>query len=145
VTITAVSAGASANGRVVVATPDGDMTVGSVTNMAGGADAIHNRITTVLVDSVDILGVAVTHTGDNATTATAVAAQINIYASVPNCTAAAVGDTVTITAATAGAAANGRVVAPTVSGDATTGNLVDMVGGSNSATSSMDDILVNGV
>lgn len=145
VTITASVAGAAANGRVVVATPSGDMTVGSVTNMSGGADAIVNQITAVTVAGVDVLGAAVTHTGDNSTTATAIANQINSHSSTPDYTATALGATVTIEAATAGAAANGRVVAVSVSGDATVGSIANMAGGSDSATSAVDDIKVNGV
>ena len=144
-TITAATTGTGPNGFVVVATPSGDMTVGSVANMSGGAAAVVNRITEVLVAGVDVLGSAVTHTGDNSTTATAVAAAITSYTSSPEYTAAAVGATVTITAAITGTAANGRVVVPGVDGDATVGSVVNMAGGSASATSRVDDIKVNGI
>ena len=78
VTITASVAGAAANGRVVTPTVGGNLTVGSVANMSGGADAVYNRITSVLVAGVDALGASVIHTGNNSTTATAIAAQIGL-------------------------------------------------------------------
>lgn len=102
-------------------------------------------IDTVSVAGVDILGGAVTHTGDNTTTATAVASAITSNTSTPNYTATAASGTVTITAADAGAAPNGFPVAVTVGGDATVGSTSYMAGGSDSATSTLTDISVNGV
>jgi len=145
VTIEAAVAGAGPNGLVVAATPGGDVTVGSVNNMAGGADAIVNRFLTVTVAGVDVLGAPVTHTGDNAAMATAIAGQINSYTSSPDYTAAAVGTTVVLTAVIPGVLANGRVVSATVTGDAAFGNTVAFSGGADVATSVVNDIKVNGV
>ena len=145
VTITASVAGAASNGRTVTPTVGGGLTVGSVANMSGGADAVYNRITSVLVAGVDVLGASVIHTGNNSTTAAAVAAQINSYTSSPDYSASTIGATVIVTAAVAGAAANGRVVAPSVSGDATVGGVVNLSGGSDNATPRLLDMRINGV
>ena len=145
VTITASVAGAASNGRTVTPTVGGGLTVGSVANMSGGADAVYDRITSVLVAGVDVLGASVIHTGNNSTTAAAVAAQINSYTSSPDYSASTIGATVIVTAAVAGAAANGRVVAPSVSGGATVGGVVNLSGGSDNATSRLLDMRINGV
>lgn len=110
VTITASVAGTAANGRVLAVTPGGDVTVGSVTNFAGGTAAITSRITNIQVDDVAIIASPVSYTTDNPTTATAIAAAITADVSTPEYTAIAVGETVVIAASTAGTAANGRAV-----------------------------------
>jgi len=89
-----------------------------------------NMITSVTINGVNILGASVDHTGNDATTATAVAAQINSFVSVPNYTAVAVGDEVTITAvAGTGSAPNGFVLNVVEAGDVTTTSLTNMHGG----------------
>ena len=116
---------------------------GSFTVTGGTSSAGVNQVLTVTVNGVDILGAAVDHTGDNSTTATALASQINSFASSPDYTASAVGAVVTITAATAGAGPNGFVVSGTVAGDATLGSYVNMSGGVIPDT--FTSITVNGV
>lgn len=79
---------------------------GSVT-LSGASGSV----TSITVDSVEILGAAVAFDTDLSTTAAAVAAQINKWRSVPNYTASASGAKVTIIAARGmGAGANGFVV-----------------------------------
>ena len=57
--------------------------------------------------TVDIMGTTISHTGDNNTTAAAIAAAINSYTSVPNFTATSSTNNVYITAATKGTLYNG--------------------------------------
>lgn len=101
---------------------------GSLT-ITGGTSNVANQLTALTVDGVAIIGSAITHTGNNTTTATAVANAINAFASNPDYTASATGAIVTIKASVEGAAANGKVVTPTVTGNFTTGSVVNMAGG----------------
>ncbi|WP_048647499.1 hypothetical protein [Nitratireductor soli] len=108
--------------------------------LAGG-----NEVSSVTVNSVEIMSAAVAHTGDNDTTAAAIAANINAHTSTPNYTASATTNTVTIIAADAGAAANGYVVLPTPGGDVEINDIVNMAGGADDATSMVTSIQVAGV
>lgn len=148
VTIIASVAGAEANGRTVdfaladgfQVTPsvglvleNGSSTtavaaVGSLT-VTGGTNNVANQLTGLTIDGIAVISGAITHTGNNTTTAAAIANAINSYASSPDYTALASGPTVTITAAVTGAAANGRVITPTVTGNFTVGSVVNMAGG----------------
>src|SRR5690606_30990375 len=80
------------------------------------------------IDGVDALGAAVEHTGDNATTAAAVAARITSHTSNPGYTATAGGATATLTAAP-GAAANRRAGTVGGDGDVTEGTTGQTAGG----------------
>ncbi|MFY7925567.1 MAG: hypothetical protein ACOVN5_07135 [Aquidulcibacter sp.] len=131
-----------------------DVTGGSVTpavaavgsfTITGGTSGAGNQITSVSVAGVSIMGGAVAHTGDNATTAAAVATAINTQVSSPDYTATSVGGQVIIAAAVAGAAANGRLVSVVVGGDATVGSVIDLAGGANQVSSQLADLRVNGV
>jgi len=107
--------------------------VGSINITAGTSNPGTNKVNTVTVGGVDILGAAVDWVTSHAATATAVAAQITSNTSSPNYTATASGATVTITAVATGAASNGAV-GGTVGGDVTLGTVaggtaVDVVGG----------------
>src|SRR5690606_34823207 len=104
-----------------------------------------NQITSVKIDGVDILTGPIAHTGNNDTTASAIAAAINSLASSPDYTATASGQTVTITASATGTAANGKTIVIVVGGDAAVGNIVTMGGGALAFTSSVQNITVNGV
>lgn len=114
-------------------------------DVTGGTNDPANTITAVLVAGVNLIGAPVQHTGDNGTTATAVAAAINSHTSSPDYTAVASGVQVIITAVTPGTAANGRVVSTTRTGDFSAGNIVNMAGGSTSTTSELTDLQVDGV
>ena len=132
------------DGVDILAGPAEVISTGSFTVTGGAAIPGVDFINTVTVNGVNILGAAVDHTGNNATTATAVAAQINAYASVPNYTAVAVGAVITISAlAGLGSSPNGFVVVPNVAGGFTVGAINNMANGaypgvawvtSNSAT-----------
>lgn len=110
---------------------EGDFRITGGTNSPGV-----NQITSVTVNGVDVLGAAVDHTGDDTTTAAAVAAQINTYVSSPNYTATSAGDEVTIVAsAGTGSTPNGFVVNPSESGDVTTASITNMTGGAYAGVS----------
>ena len=103
---------------------------GSLTVTGGTSVPGTNKFNTVTVNGVDVLGAAVNHTGNNATTATAIAAQINAFVSTPNYTAVAVGAVVNISAvAGTGASPNGFAVNATVGGNATFGSATAFSGG----------------
>ena len=100
--------------------------------LTGGAAGSVDMIT---VDGVNIMSGSVAFTTNLSTTATAVAANINAYASTPEYTAAAVGAVITISAAVgAGSDPNGyQLVVTTTTITATD---TDMSGGSFALTSS---------
>lgn len=113
--------------------------------VTGGTANVANQITNIQIDGVSIINTAVTHTGNNATTAAAVAAAINSFTSSPDYTATASGQTVTITAAATGPTLNGKAIIVTETGNFTTGNFQNMAGGANTIASSLADLKVNGV
>lgn len=113
--------------------------------VTGGTNGVGNEVSAITVGGVAIIGAAVEHTGNNTTTATAIAAAISAFTSSPNYTATATGAEVTITASDAGAAANGRSVVPVVAGDVTVGGIENMTGGVNATTSALNALLVDGV
>jgi len=114
----------------------GDTATGSFDITGGTVSAGVNTISSVTVDAVETLSGTVDHTGDNETTATAVAAAIT----AASYTATASGNTVTIIAPAVGSAENGNVVAVTANGDVTTANIENMAGGVDAA----DDPVVIG-
>lgn len=116
--------------------------------VTGGTSGAGNQIANITVGGVAIIASPVAHTGDNTTTATAVAAAINSFNSTPEYTATSTGAQVTIIAAVAGATPNGLTVLPTVGGNATVGGIVNMTGGADATpavTSSLAALLVDGV
>jgi hypothetical protein len=103
---------------------------GSFQITGGTLSAGVNRITSVRVNGVEILNVAVDWGTSNSATASAVATQINAFNSTPEYTATFNGSTVVISAAAgSGVSPNGYVVAVTVGGDVTVGSIVAMAGG----------------
>lgn len=146
VNIAATDPGAAANGRAVHITTANDMVVTPIdTVMSGGRDlqaatkasgsftisgggvvngsfAISGgvtgaKITSVKVGTVEIMGTAdVSWATSDAATASALAANINAFASVPDYTAAASGNVVTITPVAGGSAANGLTLDVTTTG-----------------------------
>lgn len=102
----------------------------TVTVTAGTLSAGVNKISSITIDGVDCLGAAVDHTGNNSTTATAIAAQINSHTSSPNYAAVASGAVVTISAfLVEGSSANSRAVSVTEAGDVTTSSDSATAGG----------------
>ena len=117
VTITSVTQGSIYNGAVLTVTTTGGFTVGSLTTLAGGID---NALALITVGGVRVTGDPILHTGNNATTAAAIAAAINDYPSSPDYFATAVGTKVNVVAVDGGTAANGRAVAIVNTGNFTT-------------------------
>jgi len=102
---------------------------GSVEITGGTAGAGANRVTSVTVDSAELLATAVNWVGSHASTANALAVEINNNTVTHGFSASAASGVVTITAAIGtGATPNTDVVASTVSGDVTTSD-TDMSGG----------------
>lgn len=99
---------------------------GSFTIVSGTNSAGVNKVSTVTVNGVEILGGAVDWVTSNSDTATAVAAQITTHGTY---TAVASGPKVIIAALTPGTAANGFVIVVTSAGDVTTGSLAPFADG----------------
>lgn len=98
--------------------------------VAGTSNPGTNRVTSVKINGIEIMNVAVNWTSSHSATASLIADQINTYASSPEYTATASGATVTITAATGtGAGPNGFVLSVTVGGDVQVGSVQNMAGG----------------
>lgn len=96
----------------------------------GTASAGVNKMTSITVDGVDIMGAAVDWATSNSATASAIAAQINSHNSTPNYTATANGPVITIKAvAGSGAGPNGFVVVTNEGGDVTSTHDAEMAGG----------------
>jgi hypothetical protein len=112
--------------------------------ITGGTAGAGNQITSITVAGVAIIGAPVAHTGDNVTTASAIASAINSFTSTPEYTATTSGASVLIHPTTAGAAPNGRVVAAVVGGNVT-GGTANMAGGADATTSQVGTLLINGV
>lgn len=113
--------------------------------VTGGTAGAGNEITTIVIDSVQLFTAPVAHTGNNATTAAAVASAINAYTSTPDYTATSNGQTVVITAVTPGSSINGKAIVAVVGGNVTVGNATVMLGGTNAGTSRLDALTVDGV
>ncbi|MBI2240294.1 MAG: hypothetical protein HYU59_05760 [Magnetospirillum gryphiswaldense] len=111
VTVTAAATGPTVNGKAVIVTTGGDVTVGNSQVMAGGADIAASALTALTVDGVVLIAAPVNWSTSNSATASAIAAAVNAYSSTPDYTATAVGDQVNVIAAAAGTTANGKVVA----------------------------------
>ena len=118
---------------------------GSFQVTGGTLSAGVNKITDIKINGVSIINAAVDHTGDNSTTAAALASAITSFSSSPDYTATSNGPTVNIVAATTGTAINGTAIVVTVAGNATTGNGVVMSGGAATVTSQLTDLKVDGV
>ncbi len=106
---------------------------GSIDITAGTSSPGTNKVSTITVDGVDILTVAVDWVTSHAATATAVAVQINAVTTSPDYSASASGATITVKAdIIQGDTPNTFVVGSTVGGDVTTGNAVAMANGVDS-------------
>lgn len=109
---------------------------GSFEVTGGTLSAGVNNVTSITVNSVEALSVSVDHTGDNSTTAAALATQINAFSSVPNYFASSSGAVVTIIATlAAGNSANTFAVSVTPAGDVTVGSVTALSGGVDSELS----------
>lgn len=113
--------------------------------ITGGTNGVGNEITAITVNGVSVISGDIAHTGDDETTATAVAANINGHTSSPNYTAVAAGDQVTITAATTGTGPNGYVLVVTDAGDVVVTSVTNFSGGAAASTSTLTNVQIDGV
>jgi len=127
--LAATPAGSGPNGRGIIVTPTNVSTTAAKYNLKVTKVVLSSSITALKVDSINIIGGAVScNYADTATNrnscATAIAAAINSYASSPEYTATATTDTVTITAPLSlGSSANGWSVQKTGTVTTSTGNM----------------------
>jgi hypothetical protein len=131
--------GTAQNGVVPVVTVGGTATASAPAALSGGA--LPNQITSITVNSVDILGTPVLWTTSNNNTAALVAARINAHTSSPDYTATSTGATVTILGPI-GSGSNGFVPAITAN-NVTTSTPAAFAGGV--ATATISSITVAGV
>ena len=116
-------------------TPTTLAATGTVTLTGGAAGSVD----TITVDGVNIMSGAVSFTTNLATTATAVASNINAHTSTPEYTAVAVGAVITISATSgAGSTPNGFEVLATAT--TITTSTTDMAGGSFALASSPQNL-----
>lgn len=141
-TITAAAGtGATPNGYAVQVVSDGDVlfTTGGF-RVTDGSSGSSNKISSIVVNGLEILGTDVMWTTSNTITAAAIASQINTHQAIYN--AASAGDMVLISPATATSSTSGFIPAITVGGNVTIGGVttisttvVDMHGGVTSIAS----------
>ena len=105
-----------------------------------------NEIQDITIDGVSIISSTdIDHTGNNATTAAAIASAINSHTSSPDYSATSVGQQVIVTATTTGTGVNGKAIVVTAAGNVTVGNFVNMAGGAAASTSTLTDLKVDGI
>jgi hypothetical protein len=103
---------------------------GDVTITGGTSSPGVNRMVSITVNGVDVMGAPVNWVTSHTQTATNIAAQINSHTSSPNYTAVAVGPVITITAvAGSGATPNGFVIVTNEGGTVTSTHDATMSGG----------------
>lgn len=103
---------------------------GSFTIVSGTPGAGTNRIVSLLVDGVDLIGSPLDFDTDTDTTAAAIVTRVNGFTS--GYTASAVGSVVTVTVPPGfGASGNGRVVSVAVGGDVLAGSISNTAGGAD--------------
>lgn len=108
---------------------------GSVRLSAGSYSPGVNKITSLFVNGVDILGAAVDWSTSHSATVTAIVAQINSYTSSPEYTAVAVGPTIRLTAlAGTGAGPNGYAISAVGAGTVAFDTIEAFAGGAAPVT-----------
>jgi len=126
---------ARAKFRITGGTSGGTAASGTV-EITGGTENPGDNIRVIRVNNVPLFETAIAWTGTNNATATAVASAITAYTSIPNYSAAAVGQVVTITAGAVGVTYNGYAVEAELDG-AVTGSTVNMAGGLDNAVTAI--------
>jgi len=126
-------------GGIQAATP----ATGSFT-VAGGSAGTGNRFS-VSINGVPLHVGTVQHTGNNTTTAAAIAAAINAVTSAPDYTAISTGAAVLISSAAFDDTANGLSISVAVTGDAAVSGVGALSGGAGPLPSQLSDLTVNGV
>jgi hypothetical protein len=110
--------------------------------VTGGINSSGDRITTIRAGSFAVLTQAVQHNGNNASTASALAAAINDFVGNPDFTAAASGAVVTITAVTPGTQFNGLLLSINKTGSFEVGSVNNFASGVDNA---INTLTLNGV
>ena len=130
ITITSTQQDSGQNGHVIdMNVSSGDATKGSVSNLSGGDSPTDSQVLSVNVAGTKINTNDINYLSNNATTAAAVAADINASTTNRNFTANAVGSRVFINSATIPYwADNNSAVTVTTKGDVTTGNETSLTG-----------------
>lgn len=134
---------ARASFRVVGGNVGGVAKATATIQVTGGQSG--DTLSNLNVNGVAITNGPIVHTGNNGTTAQAIANAINAFTSNPDYTATASSSVVTITAATPGESENGKAVNGTVSGDFEIAGDTIMSGGGAVSQSYLNEIRVNGV
>lgn len=133
----------------VAVTPIAETTAQGSFRITGGTSSPgNNRVASVTVGGVAIMGAPVDWSGSNANTAALVAAAIQSFVSSPNYAATASGDKVIITAAPgAGASAVGLAVEVTCEGNviACTGQFTITAGTASAGVNEINAVVVDGV
>lgn len=120
--------------------------IGQFSVIQGTSNPGTNKITSVTVNTVEILNVAVNYTTSPEITAELLAAQINTYTSSPDYTAQANGNTVIITAVTSSSTPNGFVVQVTSAGNVCIGQCVfSLQLAAGSSTFNITTMYINGI
>ena len=122
--------------QVTGGTAGGTSASGSIT-VTGGSANPGDDLRYLRVNNVDLMATSVAHTGDNSTTATAVATAVNAHTSTPNYTATASGAAITLTAADVGTTANGYAITSATDGEFSVGTPVAFSGGVYNAVTSI--------
>jgi hypothetical protein len=136
-----IEARARASFTVTGGTTGGTSATASFT-VTGGINSAGDTVTSIRADTYSILTQPVQHSGNNTTTASALAAAINAFVGNPDFTAAAVGAVVTLTAVTPGTAFNGLALTINRTGSFTVGSVSSISGGVDNA---ITNIAVDGV
>lgn len=113
--------------------------------VTGGVGEIINTLTSLTVSGTEIIAGPIVHTGDNATTAEAIADNINANPTTPGYDAMADGNRVVLTAQRAGAAANGRTIDWELTGNFTMAGATNFVGGSDEVVPTLNTLTIDGV
>lgn len=144
-----VSAWQEARARVALQVVSGAVTEAQSATaqftVTGGTGEIINALESLQVAGTELLTDTVVHTGNNATTAALIAAEVNAHPTTPGYDAEAVGPVVTLTAVRAGAEANARTLSWATTGNLTLGAATAFAGGVDLLTPRIDALMIDGL
>lgn len=126
---------ASASFRVTGSPPILAVAASAALVVSGGSPG--NTVSSITVAGTTITSGPIDHTGNNTTTAAAIAADINSFGGSHGYVALSSGATVTISAATGGSAPNGRVVTATPTGSFSITGSTALTGGADQLDASV--------
>lgn len=111
----------------------------------GGLGEIVDVLESLTVSGTELIRDPVRHTGDNATTAEAIADEINANPTTPGYTAEAFGARVVLTASRAGSQANGRVLSWITNASFQIGDDTAFAGGADEVVPKLEELTISGV